>query len=180
MAQEEEIIKTAVSQPVEETMQKSLMHRNDSDQTNPPQPDQQDASQQGYQQYDPSYGSQDYSQGYGYQDQQQYSQYTPSSDTISEISEQVVSEKISSLKADINKVIDFKTTFDSKIDFLDQRLKRIEATIDKLQLSILQKVGQYVNDVSDLKSEIIETQKSFKSLLDKKSPHPEISRKAEQ
>jgi myosin heavy subunit len=156
MAQEEEIIKSAVSQPAvqEEEMQASMM--------------QQEVPQEGQEQYAPypreyqdqQYSQQGYDQSYGYA--------APSTDTITEISEQIVSEKVSKLKADIEKFAEFKNITETKIDLLDQRLKRIESTIDKLQLSILQRVGQYVNDISDLKSEVIETQKSFKSLLDKK------------
>lgn len=159
MAQEEqEAIKSAVSQGTDEEMQPSLAASN-------PQMGVQE--QQDYQ-----YGYQDQNQGY--QDpaysNQQYSSYAPSTDTITEISEQIVSEKISKLKSEIDKLADFRATIENKLDFLDQRLKRIESTIDKLQLSILQKVGEYVNNVQDLKTNLDETQKSFKSLLDKKQP----------
>lgn len=160
MAQEEQdAIKSAVSQGVDEEMQPSMVA----------QPTENAGQeQQGYQ----SYGYPD--QGQGYQDQsyggQQYQSYAPSTDTITEISEQVVSEKLSKLKNDIDRLLDLKSTIDTKLDFLDQRLKRLEATIDKLQLSILQKVGEYVNNVQDLKTNLDETQKSFKSLLDKKQP----------
>lgn len=91
-----------------------------------------------------------------------------SPDTITEISEQVVAEKLSPLKDDIEKVIDMKTTVDSKIEYLDERLKRIEKIIDRLQLSIMQKVGDYMTNIDDIKKEIIETQKSFKALSETK------------
>jgi chromosome segregation ATPase len=158
--EEQEAIKSAVSQGTDEEMQPSMAA---------PAPGGVQ-EQQDYQQY----GYQDPNQVQSYQDQayngQQYSSYSPSTDTITEISEQVVSEKLSRIKGDIEKLLDLKSTIDTKIDFLDQRLKRIEATIDKLQLAILQKVGEYVNNVQDLKTNLDETQKSFKSLLDKKQP----------
>jgi len=99
-----------------------------------------------------------------------YTAYQPqqqalSTDTITEISEQVVLEKLSPLRVQIEKVLDLKTTLDSKIEFLDERLKRIETIIDRLQLSILQKVGEYATGMDDVKRELIETQKSFKALL---------------
>ena len=158
MAQEEQdAIKSAVSQGSDEEMQPSMVAQ-------PMETAGQE--QQGYQ----SYGYSD--QGQGYQDQsyggQQYQSYSPSTDTITEISEQVVSEKLSKLKNDIDRLLDLRSTIDTKLDFLDQRLKRLEATIDKLQLSVLQKVGEYVNNVQDLKTNLDETQKSFKSLLDRK------------
>jgi len=93
-----------------------------------------------------------------------------SSDTITEISEQVVSEKLSAVTEALENVLDLKTTMESKIDYMDERLKRIEGIIDRLQLSILQKVGDYVTNVNDMKTELAETQKSFKALLPKQTP----------
>ncbi len=111
-----------------------------------------------------------------YQEYPQYQQqYAPqagsiSPDTITEISEQVVSEKLSTLKKDIEQIIDMKTTVESKIEYFDERLKRIEKIIDRLQLSIMQKVGDYMTNIDDIKKEIVETQKSFKALTSSESP----------
>lgn len=101
-----------------------------------------------------------------------YSQYQPyqqqvSSDIITEISEQVVSEKLSSMQDRLEKAIDFRTVAEAKMTSLAERLKRIEEIMDRLQLSILQKVGDYVSDVGDIKKEIRENQESFKALLPK-------------
>tara|TARA_Y100000310_G_scaffold302882_1_gene340699 strand:+ start:2336 stop:2965 length:630 start_codon:yes stop_codon:yes gene_type:complete len=101
--------------------------------------------------------------------QQYYEQYQPyqgslSSDTITEIAEQVLSEKLASIKTQLEKNIDLKSTLQPKIESIDERLSRIESIIDQLQLSLLQKVGEYVTNVSDLKKELHETQKSFKAL----------------
>lgn len=99
--------------------------------------------------------------------QQQYESYAPtlSTDTIAEIAEQVVLEKLSPLKERIEQIIDLKTSMQATTENLDERLKHLEKIIDRLQLSILQKVGEYVTNVSDIKSELQETQKSFKALL---------------
>ena len=88
-----------------------------------------------------------------------------SSDVITEISEQVVSEKLSETRKHLEKVIDFKTTIEAKTDSIEERLKRIENIIDTLQSSILRKVGDYVTNVDDIKKELIETQKSFPKLV---------------
>jgi len=102
--------------------------------------------------------------GAGGYDQYQPYQETMSSDVITEISEQVVTEKLASIVDKIEKVISFKTTAEAKISSLNERLKRIEQIIDRMQISIMQKVGEYVGDVKDIKREMIETQKSFKKL----------------
>jgi len=100
----------------------------------------------------------------GYPEYQPY-QEAMSSDMITEISEQVVSEKLAVLHDQLEKAIDFRNTAETRIVNLDERMRRIEQILDRLQLSLLQKVGQYVNDVSDIKKEMRETQKSFKALV---------------
>ncbi len=102
-----------------------------------------------------------------YQEYQQYgSSYSAASaDTITEIAEQIVAENMQQIRHDLEKVLDLKTTLETKMENLDERLKRIEKIIDRLQLSILQKVGDYLTNVEDVKRELQETQKSFKSLL---------------
>lgn len=111
-------------------------------------------------------------QASGYQDYQPYQSYTagPSPDLITEISEQIISEKLSVIRKALEKTIDIRNTLGTKIDYIDERLKRIEKIIDSLQSSILRKVGDYVNDVQDIKKEMIETQKSLSKVF------PEIKR----
>ena len=116
---------------------------------------------------------QDEYDGYGYGQEQP----EMSSEIISEISEQVVAEKISNVRRNMEVLKDFKTTAESKIESVDQRIKKIEKIIDTLQTTILRKVGDYVTDVSDLKSELIETQKTFKKLGKKEKTTKRKSKK---
>ena len=114
-------------------------------------------------------------QGYpSYSTSEQYQPYQEaiSSDVITEISEQVVSEKLAGVEEKLTKILNFKTVSEAKISALDERLKRIEQILDRLQLSILQKVGEYVNDVKDLKREVVETQISFTKLSGGKHHKP--------
>ncbi len=146
------------SQEGYEGMQPSLLQPQDPDQTAPPVPAPEQYPEQ-------QYSQQDYSQ-YGEQ-YPQYQQYQPaglSSDTITEIAEQVVAEKLSSIRKDLERVIDMKSSFEAKMEYLDERLRRIEKIIDRLEISILQKVGEYITNIDDIKKEMIETQKSIKSL----------------
>jgi len=99
---------------------------------------------------------------------QQYESYSMNADTVSEIAEQVMSEKLSGLRKQFELILDLKNTTETKILSIDERLKRIEKIIDRLQLSVLQKVGEYITNVDDIKKEIIETQKSFKAMVSNK------------
>lgn len=139
----------------DETMQPSIMNE-------APVPQSPEQSQEQYAQY-----PQEYQQAQAPPQDYQYQDYQPtgiSTDAISEIAEQIAEEKISPMKKSVEKLIDSKTNMEAKLSFIDERLKRIENMIDRMQLSILQKVGDYVNNVEDIKKEMIETQKSFKAM----------------
>jgi hypothetical protein len=97
-------------------------------------------------------------------DYQQYDSAYQNNDNISEIAEQIFDEKISNLSKKIETLINSKTELEAKSQSIDQRLTRMEKIIDRLQLSILQKVGDYLTNVEDIKKELQETQKTFKSL----------------
>ena len=92
-------------------------------------------------------------------------QQAADTDTITEIAEQVVSEKFEEFNKTTGDISSFKNSTQDKLSDLDQRLKRIEKILDTLQSSILKRVGDYVTDVRDIKSELIETQKTFTKLV---------------
>lgn len=127
----------------------------------------------GYQDYGATggvYPAEQSVQGYGgtnynasYPEYQQY-QEGMSSDVITEIAEQIVSERMAQTRESMERILDFRTVAEAKIEGLNERLRRIEKIIDTLQLSILEKVGEYVGDVKNLKNELIETQKSFNAV----------------
>lgn len=136
----------------------------------PPMPSDMQAQQQNYQQAQPEI-SQEYSE-YPQQEmppqqseyEQQNYEYAPgsiSSDTIMEISEQVVSEKLSDVRKKLENMSLFKTELETKTEAIEDRLKRIEKIIDALQASVLRKVGDYVTNVEDIKKELIESQKTL-------------------
>ena len=126
--------------------------------------------------YMPTPTEQDPSVEYGEQYSQEYQPYSyPASgispDIITEISEQVVSEKLSEIRKHLESVIDFRTTIEAKTESIEERLKRIEKIIDTLQSSVLRKIGNYVNNVDDIKKELIATQKSFSKLVPRLKTH---------
>lgn len=153
------------STPSPPGMQKSLMT--------------QDSESQGQQvqEYFPTQPQENYS--YDQQSQGGYAQYdyaSPalSADTITEISEQVVSERLSDVRKKMEKMLDFKTQLEAKAESIEERLKRIERIIDTLQSSVLRKVGDYVTNVEDLKKELVQTQQTFTTIAPhlKKKQHP--------
>jgi len=115
-----------------------------------PQPQQQAyySQQQGY----PDYGQQ---QGY-------YPQQTATNtDTIVEVSEQVFDEKIAGIAKKVDSIDEFKVLTQARMEHLNERLKRIETIIDRLQASILEKVGSYGSNLESIKKEMSMMQDTF-------------------
>lgn len=142
--------------------------------------------EQGYQdQYAPQ--DQGYAQGgqeYYPQEQGGYDQGYESAgmDTsqIIEIAEQVFSEKIGKIQTQIRELSEFKTLMESKIEHLTDRTKRVETIMDKTQMAILDKVGSYGKNLSNVKKEMDMMQDSFGKMvphLAEKAQHHQAAKK---
>jgi len=131
-----------------------------------------DPNQEQYQDEDPGYSQQEYypqedysGGGYGYSQPQDYSAGGGYSDTIIEVSEQVFSKKIKKIQRQLDDVIEFKALSETKIESFEKRLKRIEQVIDKLQISILDRIGSYGKNLDSIKREMSMMQDSFGKMI---------------
>jgi len=108
----------------------------------------------------------------------EYQPYQPQAETetVTEIAEQIVDEKLNKLKKELSLFSNFKTTAERKIKNIDERLKKIEEIIDKLQASIIGKIGSYGQSLQDIKKEMFLMQESFsKALPGFKKPKTKIT-----
>jgi len=147
-------IKSAVSN--EEEMQHSIMET-------PPTPNEEDVyvpqtqepeqEEQPQQEYYPQEGYTDYSAPIG-----------TDTDTMIEIAEQVFSEKMQKIQNHLEKLNEFQTLSQVKMDSTAERLKRIETIMDNLQISILDRVGSYGKNLDNIKKEMSMMQDSFRKI----------------
>ncbi len=141
-------------------------------------------------QYGGEYAPQDqggYDQGgqeYYPQDQGGYDQGydTGGMDTskMIEIAEQVFSEKIGKIQSQVRELSEFKTLMESKVEHLTDRTKRVETIMDKTQMAILDKVGSYGKNLSNVKKELDMVQDSFGKMvphLAAKAQHHQAAKK---
>jgi hypothetical protein len=144
-----------------------------------PQPGQQSSAPQ--EQYNQGYyqpQTQEYSQDvqgnqqdYAAQGQEYYQAYESQgfdSGTITEIAEQVVQDKTNEFKLQISDLNEFKAILKAQVEHMDLRLQRMEQVIDKLQISILDKVGNYVGGIDTMKKEMEMMQDSFGKVISDK------------
>jgi DNA-binding transcriptional MerR regulator len=128
-------IKSAVSQSsMPEGMEQSIVDNTPSPEYNPQQQmPQQDQNWGGYaettQPYDSNAGSY-YSGGV-------------STETITEIAEQVATEKLDKFTKKTGDLVKFKNEVEDSLTDLNERLKRIESSIESLQRDVIRKVGEF-------------------------------------
>ena len=126
--------------------------------------------------YQPSYGAQEPGYIPQIQPEADYYQegdpqagaYAQSSDTMIEIAEQVFSEKIKKIEKQLKEMSEFKTIYSTRIDDVNERLKRMEKYFDKMQVSILEKVGDYGKGLDSIKKEMNMIEDSFSKVMKSK------------
>jgi hypothetical protein len=138
--------------------------------------------QQSFQQEPSGYGGEQYQQEQAKYNQGQYQQQTgegneqypqyeynqapqQSTDAMAELTEQIIEEKTQEIQKQVSELLQFKLEAQGKIDNIDDRTKRIELIIDKLQASIIGQIGNYGKNIADLKKEMISTQESFSKIV---------------
>lgn len=94
-----------------------------------------------------------------------YSQGELNSDTTMEIAEQIFLKNISKTNKQVEALNDFKTITQTKVENIDERLKRIESMFEKLQIAILGKVGSYGDHLDSIKKEMSMMQDSFGKIV---------------
>ena len=183
---EQSEIKAAVSQDNQLTEKMQTQEISETGAIQPSVTDQEQMQELSYEQYEQPpeenpeymYPAPEARQAYSgeYSEYQPYQSYSPgTAETTTEIAEQVAEEKISRLKAEIGNIQELKISTERRIKNIGERLKRIEEIIDRLQATIIGKVGSYGQTAEDIKKEMKIMQESFSkalpSLAEKKERH---------
>ncbi len=115
--------------------------------------------------YEGDYGQGAYDEEYYPQEGYGQDYYGGGTDTMIEIAEQVFIEKTRKMQEQLEDLNEFKTLAETKLTNATSRLKRIEESIDKLQMAILEKVGSYGRGLDNIKKEMAMMQESFSKTL---------------
>jgi len=174
-------IKSVVSnEENQENMQPSIMQQP----TEEAPPEQaQEQTDAGYEQ-EAQYAPQEYAQDpyAGAYDQAYQEPYAAGvgTDTVMEIAQQVFEEKITSITKQLEELNEFKTLSQSRIEHMNERLKKIESIIDRLHAEVLNQVGSYGEDIKGIRKEMSMMQNSFGKVINpltKKKPRKKVSKK---
>lgn len=96
---------------------------------------------------------------------QPYVQAASGEERVQEIAEAIIDEKWSELIANVNKILEWKDKIESKIGAIEQRITDLKNDFDKLHTSILDRVGEYDKNVSDVGTELKALEKVFQKVL---------------
>lgn len=118
----------------------------------------------GEEEQEQQYDQQDTDQGYQQEYQQQYQEYPPA-ETISEIVDQLLAEKLKRINESISILIDFKISIETKITDVNSRLKKVEDQLDSIRDSVIGKIGNYGRQIETVNREIEAMQDSFGKMV---------------
>lgn len=99
-----------------------------------------------------------------YQPEQQSNNLTDV-ETINDIADQIIEEKIKGIKKSIVLFKRFQEDAIFEIKRVNQRLTKIEENFSNLQTAILRKIGGYGEDIQNISKEMRATQDSFSKIL---------------
>jgi len=86
-------------------------------------------------------------------------------DTMIEVSEQVFMEKNKPLQKKLDEMNEFRALAQTRLEHVSERLRKIEAIIDRLQASVLEKVGGYGHGLETVRKEMSMMQDSFGKMV---------------
>jgi hypothetical protein len=109
----------------------------------------------------PSQPAQDYGPAYS---QPAYDQPQDTTNT-EELVEAIIEEKWNELLKDINKIIEWKSKTEGKIDALNKRIDDLKASFDKLHQAIAGKLSQYDKNVLNVDAQLKAMEKVFSKIL---------------
>ena len=86
-------------------------------------------------------------------------------EAMEEIAEEIVNEKWAEIKNKISDVVEWKIYAEKRVASIDERIKRIEQSMDRLQAALLTKVQEYQRSVKDLGAEMASIEGAFGKVL---------------
>ncbi|MBI5398405.1 hypothetical protein HZB03_02975 [Candidatus Woesearchaeota archaeon] len=84
---------------------------------------------------------------------------------IEELAEAIIDEKWAELVENINRIIDWKEKTEARIASIETEFKNLKENFDKLQGSVLEKVGEYDLHIQDVGTEVAALEKVFQKVL---------------
>jgi predicted site-specific integrase-resolvase len=82
-----------------------------------------------------------------------------------ELIEAIIDEKWNELVKDITKIIEWKNSTETRVSAMEQQMKDIQNSFDKLHQAVVGKIGEYDKHILDVGAEIQAMEKVFAKVL---------------
>jgi len=86
-------------------------------------------------------------------------------EAIEEIAEEIVSEKWEEARAKISSIIEWREYMENRLKNMDDRMRRIESALDKMQAAVLGEVDKYGQTIKGLGAEVRSLEGAFSKIL---------------
>lgn len=84
---------------------------------------------------------------------------------LQEIAEAIIEEKWNELIKNVNRVVEWKNTMEGRITKIEEALKQLNDSFEKLHMGVLEKIGNYDQSIKDVSTEIRALEKVFQKIL---------------
>ncbi|MBI4149900.1 hypothetical protein HY488_00690 [Candidatus Woesearchaeota archaeon] len=84
---------------------------------------------------------------------------------IQEIAEAIIDEKWTDLINNVNKILDWKDTTESRVARIEQAIQDMKSSFDRLHEGVLGKISEYDHGLQDIGTEIKALEKVFQKIL---------------
>lgn len=84
---------------------------------------------------------------------------------IEEVAEAIIDEKWNELIKSVEKIIEWKERTDSRMTQMEQMMKDLKSDFDKLHGAVLEKVGEYDKNLTEVGTEIKAMEKVFQKII---------------
>lgn len=88
-----------------------------------------------------------------------------STEVMEELAEEIINEKWDEFKAKVGDITELRSSIESKLKQMENRIKRLELAFDKVQLGVVSQIKQYGSKIESLSSEIQALQRAFSQIL---------------
>ena len=85
--------------------------------------------------------------------------------TNEELIEAIIDEKWNDLLKDINKIIEWKNSTETRVSAMEQQMKDLQKSFDNLHNGVVGKIGEYDKHILDVGAEIQAMEKVFAKVL---------------
>ena len=89
----------------------------------------------------------------------------PDEERIQEIAEAIIDEKWTDLIENVNRILEWKDSIESRLSKLEQKVGDVKDQFDKLHEGVLGKIGEYDKGIVNLGTEIQALEKVFQKVL---------------